>query len=75
MKDSKEYKTIKSNPAAFGEKILTESLFMPIDGELFIKGIKPLFSYSGKTSLSELIDIQNSQNNINYISGGMELKD
>ena len=47
---------------------------MPLNGQRFIKNIQPLFSFPGKTSLSELIGIQRLQNDKDdTYSGGMQL--
>lgn len=47
--------------------------FMPIDGTRFLKNIQPLFSFPGKTSLSELVEIQKTQSDNDDTCRGLEM--
>lgn len=75
LKNLLDYANFKLNPETTHKKVLKEQPgFMPENGQRFIKNVQPLFSFPGKTSLSELIGIQKLQNDRdNTHSGGMEL--
>ena len=75
LKNILDYASVKLNPEPTNKKFLKEEPgFMPENGQRFIKNIQPLFSFPGKTSLSELIGIQKLQNDKDdTYSGGMEL--
>ena len=75
LKNLLDYANIKLNAETTHKKVLKEQPgFMPENGQRFIKNVQPLFSFPGKTSLSELIGIQKLQNDRdNTYSGGMEL--
>jgi len=75
LKNLLDYANFKLNPETMHKKVLKEQPgFMPENGQRFIKNVQPLFSFPGKTSLSELIGIQKLQNDRdNTYSGGIEI--
>lgn len=76
LKNLLEYANFKLNPELFEEKIYfeQEGLFMPLNGDIFIKDVRPLFNMPGKISLKELVGIQKLQNDRDdTYSGGMEM--
>ena len=75
LKNILDYANVKFNSEPGSKKFLKEDPgYMPERGQRYIKNIQPLFSFPGKTSLSELMGIQKLQNDKDdTYSGGMEL--
>ena len=76
LKNLLQYTAAKlSLEAMEGQFLREEPSFLPLNGEKFLKNIQPLFSYPGKTSLTELIGIQKfiEDRNTESLKGGMEL--
>ena len=75
LKNIFDYIAVKINGEFSAKNFLKEDPgFMPLNGQKFIKNAKQLFTFPGKTSLTELMGIQKLQNDKDdTYSGGMEI--